>query len=76
MSSQTIGSSSQLQLVCCVTLDLGHYLSRLLQLSGRGWREPDSEEVGVAASGRGWREPDIVRRWVWQLVGGAGGSLI
>ena len=50
MSSQTLGSSPQMQLVCCVTLNLAHYLSRLLQLSGRGWREPDSEEVSVGVA--------------------------
>lgn len=34
MSSQITSSSPHLQLVCCVTLDLGHYLNRLLLLRG------------------------------------------
>ena len=41
------GFSPQLQLICCVTLDLGCYLNRLLQLFGKGWSEEDSEEARV-----------------------------
>lgn len=48
MSAQiTTGASSQMQLVCCVTLELGHYLSRVLWISGCGL---DREASGGVAN--------------------------